>query len=68
MPDCPSDDGSTGALTFRLVRDLIGIFGFMDLHFLLDMCDENVPECENRLPQLGQPNADEIKNEKINSR
>ena len=40
--DCVSCSGN--ALVLRRVRDLIGIFGFIDLHFLLDMCDENVPE------------------------
>ncbi|CRK90477.1 CLUMA_CG004202, isoform A [Clunio marinus] len=51
--DCVSC--SAKILVLRRVRDLIGIFGFIDLHFLLDICDENVPECENRLPQLGHP-------------
>lgn len=51
--DCVSCSGNARVL--RRVRDLIGIFGFIDLHFLLDMCDENVPEWEKRLPQLGHP-------------
>jgi len=51
--DCVPCSGN--ALVLRRVRDLIGIFGFIDLHFLLDMCDENVPEWEKRLPQLGHP-------------
>lgn len=51
--DCISCSGRI--LVLRRVRDLIGIFGFIDLHFLLDICDENVPEWEKRLPQLGHP-------------
>lgn len=53
--DCVSCSGN--ALVLRRVRDLIGIFGFIDLHFLLDMCEEKVPEWEKRFPQLGHPAA-----------